>query len=102
MTLALYAIGSTVAVLLLAAQLRDAREELARMREEYDDHDRAMRDEYGAYAHGVAVSLACLLAGLAAAAWYAPPRPAARPTGKGRAGAREGAPPDGPGQETGR
>lgn len=99
MTLALYAIGSTVAVLLLAAQLRDAREELARMRGECDDRDRAVRDEYGAYARGVAVSLACLLAGLAAAAWYAAPRPEARPAGNGRADAREGAPADGPEQE---
>ena len=96
---ALYVIGSTAAVLLLAARLREAREELARVREEYGDCTQAVRDEYAAYAHGVAVSLACLLAGLAV--WYAPPRPASGP-GSGRAGAREGAHSGGPGQEAGR
>jgi hypothetical protein len=94
---ALYVIGSTAGLLLLAARLREAREELARVREEYGDRTQAMRDEYAAYAYGVAVSLACLLAGLAV--WYAPPR---RASGPGRAGAREGAPAGGPGQETGR
>jgi hypothetical protein len=96
---ALYVIGSTVAVLLLAARLREAHEELARVREEYGDRTQAVQDEYAAYAHGVAVSLACLLAGLAV--WYAPPRPASRP-GNSRSGAREGAPAGGPGQEAGR
>jgi hypothetical protein len=94
---ALYVIGSTVAVLLLAARLREAHEELARVREECGDRTQAVRHEYAAYAHGVAVSLACLLAGLAV--WYAPPR---RASGPGRAGAREGAPAGGPGQEAGR
>lgn len=97
---ALYVIGSTVAVLLLAARLREAHEELARVREEYGDRTQAVQDEYAAYAHGVAVSLACLLAGLAV--WYAPPRPASRPSGSGRAGAREGAAPGGRGREAGR
>jgi hypothetical protein len=92
MILALYVIGSTAGLLLLAARLREAREELSRVREEYDDRDRAVRDECSAYAHGVTMSLACLLAGLAAAAWYAPPRPSARPAPGGRAGARAGAP----------
>jgi hypothetical protein len=96
---ALYVIGSTAGLLLLAARLRLAREELARVREEYGDRTQAVRDEHAAYAHGVAVSLACLLAALAV--WYAPPRPASRP-GNGRAGAREGAAQGGPGQETGR
>jgi hypothetical protein len=94
---ALYVIGSTAGLLLLAARLREAREELARVREEYGDRTQAVRDEYAAYAHGVAVSLACLLAGLAV--WYAPPRPAPKP---GRSGAREGAYSGGPGQEAGR
>jgi hypothetical protein len=96
---ALYVIGSTAAVLLLAARLREAHEELARLREECGDRTQAVRDEYAAYARGVAVSLACLLAGLAV--WYAPPRPAPGP-GSGRAGAREGAHSGGPGQEAGR
>lgn len=88
MMLSLYAIGSTFALLLLSARLREAHEELARVREEYDDRDQAVRDECSAYAHGITMSLACLLAGLAAA-WYAPQRPSARPA-DGRAGAREG------------
>jgi hypothetical protein len=83
---ALYVIGSTVAVLLLSARLREAHAELARLREEYGDRAQAVQDEYAAYAHGVALSLACLLAGLAA--WYTPPRPASRPSGSGPAGAR--------------
>ncbi len=100
MIVALYVIGSTVAVLLLSARLRETREELARVREEYGDRAQAVQDEYTAYAHGVAMSLACLLACMAA--WYAPPRPAPRPSGSGRAGAREGAPAGGTAQETGR
>jgi hypothetical protein len=94
MILALYIIGSTfgLLLLLLSARLREARDELARVRQEYDDRAQAVRDECSAYAHGVAMSLACLLAGLAAAPWYAPPRPAARPADSGRAGAREGGP----------
>ena len=92
MFLALYVIGSTAALLLLSARLREARGELSRVREECDDRDRAVREEYSAYAYGVAVSLACLLAGLAAASWYGSPRPPARPAGSGPAGARAGAP----------
>ena len=86
MMLSLYAVGCTFALLLLSARLREAHEELDRMREEYDDRDRAVREECSAYAHGITMSLACLLAGLAAA-WYAPPRPSARPAHSGRAGA---------------
>lgn len=91
MMLALYAIGSTGALLWLSARLRQARDELARVRGDCDDRDRAVRDEYSAYTHGVAMSLACLLAGLAAASWYPPPRPQTCPAGSGRAGARQGA-----------
>jgi hypothetical protein len=86
---ALYVIGSTFGLLLLSARLREARGELARLREQYDGRAQAVRDEYAAYAHGVTMSLACLLAGLAAASWYAP-SPSARPAGGGRAGARAG------------
>jgi hypothetical protein len=89
MMLALYVIGSTFALLLLSARLREAHDELARVREECDDRTQAVRQEFSAYAHGSAMLLACLLAGLAAA-WYAP-----RPD-SGRAG-NEGAPTDGPG-----
>jgi hypothetical protein len=87
--LALYVIGSTFGLVLLSARLREAHEELARLRGEYDGRAQAVRDEYSAYAHGVAMSLACLLAGLAMASWYAPQRPAARPAGSSRAGSRE-------------
>lgn len=96
MIVALYVIGSTAGLLVLSARLREARDELARVRDEHDDRAQAVRDEYAAYAHGVAMSLACLLAGLAAAHWYAPPRPAARPAGDGRDGASAEAPASGP------
>jgi hypothetical protein len=98
MIIALYIIGSAAALVLLAARLREAQDELDRVREESGDRDRAVREDYSAYAHGVAVSLACLLAGLAAATWYTPPRPA----GSGRAGARESAPEGAPDREAGR
>ena len=91
MILALYVIGSAFGLVLLSARLREAHQELARLRDEGDDRAQAVRDEYAAYAHGVAVSRACLLAGLAMASWSAP-RPAARPAGSGRAGSREDAP----------
>jgi hypothetical protein len=96
--IALYVIGSTFALLLLSARLREARDELARMREEHDAGAQAVRDEYGAYACGVAVSLACLLAALGAMAWSGPPRPAARPAGDGRDSAGAGTPAGGPGR----
>jgi len=92
MILGLYVIGSAVALLMLSASLREARDELDRAREEHDAAAQAMRNEYGAYAHGVVVSMACLLAALGAAHWYAPPRPAARPAGDGRDSTPAGAP----------
>jgi hypothetical protein len=65
-TLALYIIGSTATLLWLSAKLAAAREEIARMRGE----SQSTRDEYSAYAHGVTVSFACLLAAvLATASW---------------------------------
>jgi hypothetical protein len=97
MIVALYVIGSTFGLLLVSARLREAHAELARMRAEYD-RDRAVREEYGAYARGVAVTLACVLAGLAAASWYPPPCPSARRAPGGRAGASAGTPAGGPGQ----
>jgi hypothetical protein len=68
MTLALYIIGSSALLLWLSAKLSAAHEEIARMRGE----SQTTRDEYSAYAHGVTVSLACLLVALAAASRYAP------------------------------
>lgn len=90
MTLALYIIGSTAVLIVLSARLREAREELARVRAEHEAADQAARDERAAHAHGVAVTLACLLAALAAA-WYVPPRPSARPAPAGRTDASVGA-----------
>lgn len=90
MTLALYVIVSTFTVLVLSVRLRDAREELARARAESGDHAQAAaRAERAAYAQAVALSLACLLAGMAA--WYAAPQSSARPAGTGRAGSAAGA-----------
>ena len=94
MILALYVIGSTAGLLLLSARLREARDELARVREECDDRAQAVRDEYGAYAHGVAMSLSCLLAGLGAVRWYAGPAspPPSSAGGQADAPGREAAP----------
>jgi len=94
MILSVYVIGSAFALLVLSARLREARDELARMREEHDADAQAVRDEYGAYACGVTVSLACLLAALGAMAWHAPPRPA----GSGRDSASAGTPAGEPGR----
>jgi hypothetical protein len=94
MTLALYVIGSAFLLVWLSARLREAREELARVRYESGERAQALRDEHAAYAHGAAVTLACLLAGLAAMHWHAPPRPA----GAGR----DGGPAGGPDREAGR
>jgi len=96
MILGLYVIGSAVALLVLAVRLCEARDELDRAREEHDASAQAMRNEYGAYAHGVVVSVACLLAALGAAHWYAPTHPAARPSGGGGDSTPAGAPADGP------
>lgn len=93
MSVALYVIVSTGLVLVLSARLREARSELSRARREHDAAARAMRDEYGAYVHGVALSLACVLAGLGAMSWSSAQYRGARPAGPGR----EGAPADGAG-----
>lgn len=92
MTLALYVIASTVMVLVLSVRLRAAQEELARVRAEPGGRARATaRDEQAAYvqavhAQALVLSLACLLAGMAA--WHAQPhrQPSARPAGAGRTG----------------
>jgi hypothetical protein len=94
MTLALYVIASTVMVLVLSARLRSAREELARARQEPGSAQATDRDEQAAHAQAVytqaiVLSLACLLAGMAA--WYATPQRSARPAGAGRAGNTAGA-----------
>lgn len=68
MTLALYTIGTTALLLWVSLRLAAAHDEIARMRGE----SQTTRDEYRAYAHGVTISLACLLAALAAASWHAP------------------------------
>jgi hypothetical protein len=73
MILAMWAIGSAAGLLVLAARLREARDELARSEEER----LAERIEREACEYGVAMALALVLAALAA--WYAMPRPPARP-----------------------
>jgi len=67
-TLALYVIGSTAVLLWLSARLTAAHEEIARLQGE----SQTTRDEASAYAHGVTMSLACLLVCLAATSRYAP------------------------------
>jgi hypothetical protein len=95
MTLALYIIGSMVMMLVLSVRLHAAQEELARVREESGDRAQAAaRQEQAACAQAMALSLACLLAGLAA--WYAPPQPSARPAGPGREHDRGGGEGSGP------
>lgn len=89
--LALYVIGSTAGLVLLLIRLSALQEELDRARAESGDRDREVREEYTAYARGAAMALTCLLAGLAA--WYAPPRPSARPAGSGRDSTRQGTAP---------
>lgn len=70
MTLALYIIASTAVLLWLSARLTAAHEEIARLQGE----SQTTRDEASAYAHGVTMSLACLLVCLAATSRYAPRR----------------------------
>jgi hypothetical protein len=89
--LALYVIGSTAGLVLLVIRLNAVQEELDRVRAESGDRQREVREEYSAYAHGAAMALACLLAGLGA--WYARPQPSARPAGAGRDRARQGTAP---------
>jgi hypothetical protein len=99
MTLALYVIVTTFMVLALWVRLHAALEELARVRGESCDRAQEVnQQERAAYAQAMALSLACLLAGMAA--WYAAPKPSARPAGPGRAGntAKAGT----PGKEAGR
>jgi hypothetical protein len=88
MMLALFVIGSAAGMVLLAARLREALDELARSEEDRD----ALRRERYAEACGTALAVAFVLAVLGA--WYAMPRPA----GAGQAGAEAG----GAEQEAGR
>ena len=85
MSMALYVVVSTGLLVLLSARLREAREELSRLRGECDARTEAVRAEYAAYAQGTAMTLACLLAGLAAMRWPAN----ARPTPGGNPGAAD-------------
>jgi hypothetical protein len=90
MTLALYVIVTTFMVLALWVRLHAALEELARVREESGDRAQTTaQQERAAYAQAMALSLACLLAGMAA--WYAPQQSSAHPAGPGRAGNTAGA-----------
>jgi len=70
----LYTIGATAGMVLLSAKLGEAYEEIARLHRQYDHEAQGVRDEAQAYAHGVTMSLTCLLAAMAAASWYSPRR----------------------------
>jgi hypothetical protein len=72
-TLALAVIGLMVALVVLAARLGDAQRQLDQARRESAEQARKAREEQAAYQCGTAVAVACLLAGLAAAHWTAPP-----------------------------
>lgn len=91
MITALFIIGSAAALVLLAARLREARDEIERLQAEREFRDQAAREEHAVYDHAVAMTLTCLLAGLAAS-WYIP----ADRSAADRTGAREGAPAGGP------
>jgi hypothetical protein len=69
MITALYILATTFTLLLMAVRLSHAQDEIRQLRGE---HEQRAQAEYIAYRQGVVLSLACLLAGLAAASWYAP------------------------------
>jgi Flp pilus assembly protein protease CpaA len=94
MMLALSVIGLMIALVVLAARLGDAQRQLAEARRESAEQGRRAREEQAACQYGTALALACLLAGLGAAHWHAPP---AQPrTARFKAGAGT------PGQESNR
>jgi hypothetical protein len=66
---ALYTLATTFVMLLLAVRLSHAQDEIRQLR---GDASQRATAEYLAYRQGVVLSLACLLAGLAAASWYTP------------------------------
>jgi type II secretory pathway component PulJ len=72
-TLAFSVIGLMIALVLVAARLGDAQRQLDQARRESAEQARRAREEQAAYQYGTAAALACLLAGLAAAHWTAPP-----------------------------
>ena len=89
MTLAFAVIGLMTALVLLAARLGDTQRQLDQARRESAEQARSALEEQAAYQYGTAVTVACLLAGLATAYWYAPPgQPRAA---RFKAGARAGA-----------
>lgn len=73
MTAALFVIGTAVMMLVLAVRLGDAQRQLDQARRESAEQARRAQEEQAAYQYGTAVAVACLLAGLAAAHWTAPP-----------------------------
>jgi Na+/alanine symporter len=64
---ALYIIGVTFTLLFLAIRLGMAQDEIARLR---GQREQRSQDEYLAYKQALMMSVACLLAGLAAASWH--------------------------------
>jgi ABC-type Fe3+ transport system permease subunit len=89
MTLALSVIVLTIALVVLAARLGDAQRRLAEARRESAEQARRSQEEQAACQYGMAVAVACLLAGLAAAHWHVPPEQPR--TARFKAGARSGA-----------
>ena len=90
MTLALAVIGLMTALVLLAARLGDTQRQLDQARRESAEQARRAQEEQAAFQCGTAVAVACLLAGLAAAHWTAPP-PRRGARFEAGAGVREGA-----------
>jgi Flp pilus assembly protein protease CpaA len=91
-TLALSVIGLMIALVVLAARLGDAQRQLAQARWESAEQGRRAQEEQAACQYGMAVALACLLAGLAAASWHVPPERPRSARFKAGAGTRGGAP----------
>jgi hypothetical protein len=75
---AVYVIAVTGALLVYRRLFHEARDELARLRGLCETETQAVRSEYAAYAHGITMAFASLIAGLAAASWHVPHQ-AARP-----------------------
>ena len=82
MMFALYAIGATVALVLMSARLREVHAELARVRTASDERAKTLESEYAAYAHGLTMTLAVLMSMMGA--WPAP-----HTTRRDTAGSRE-------------
>jgi Flp pilus assembly protein protease CpaA len=96
MMLALSVIVLMTVTVLVAARLGDAQRQLDQARQESAEQARRSQEEQAACRYGMAVALAFLLAGLAAAHWHvAPEQPRAA---RFKAGTRAGAEDQGAGR----